>query len=71
MKLIDSARFERTAVVVAGLEDEPDEREFWHSRTPAERLKALELMRQVIYGYDPSATRLQRVFWVVDLKELT
>ena len=55
-------------VVVSGLHDETDEREFWLSKTPSERLAALELMRQVIYGYDPSTTRLQRVFSVVDLK---
>jgi hypothetical protein len=24
-------------------------------------LEAVELMRQIIYGYDPSTTRLQRV----------
>ena len=40
---------------------------YWHSRTPQERVWALELMRQKAYGYDPATTRLQRVLEVVDL----
>jgi hypothetical protein len=66
MKLVDSAQVERSAFVVSGLYDEPDERGYWLSKTPFERLAALELMRQVIYGYDPSSTRLQRVLSVVE-----
>jgi hypothetical protein len=66
VKIVDSAKVDRTTVVVSDLRDEPDDRRFWHSRTPAERLAALELMRQVLYGYDPSTTRLQRVLTVVE-----
>jgi hypothetical protein len=44
--------------------DSSDEKLYWLSKTPYERLKALELMRQIIYGYDPSASRLQRVLEV-------
>lgn len=40
---------------------------YWHSRTPQERLWALELMRQEAYGYDPCAARLQRVLEIVQL----
>jgi hypothetical protein len=39
--------------------------EYWFSLSPLERLEAIELMRQIIYGYDPSSDRLQRVFTVV------
>jgi hypothetical protein len=35
---------------------------YWHSRTPQERLWALEFMRQEAYGYDPATIRIQRVF---------
>jgi hypothetical protein len=31
---------------------------------------AVELMRQMIYGYDPARTRLQRIFTVVRLADL-
>jgi hypothetical protein len=53
------------AAVESGITD----REFWHSRTPQERLWAMELMRQKKYGYDEnSVPRIQRVFEVVKLK---
>jgi hypothetical protein len=44
--------------------DQSDDKSYWLSKTPYERLQAVELMRQIIYGYDPSATRLQRVLEV-------
>jgi hypothetical protein len=30
-------------------------------------MEALELMRQVSYGYDPETARMEKVFEVVDL----
>jgi hypothetical protein len=33
-----------------------------------ERLEALEQMRQILYGYDPATTRLQRVLTVAERK---
>ncbi|MEO7659591.1 MAG: hypothetical protein ABIV48_08250, partial [Pyrinomonadaceae bacterium] len=47
-------------------ESDAADREYWHSKSPAERLEALELMRQSAYGYDDSTTsRLQRVLEIV------
>jgi hypothetical protein len=63
----DPFRLDKTAFSVASLSDEPDEKAFWLSKTPHERPEALELMRQVIYGYIPSSARLQRVFEVAEL----
>ena len=59
---------DKTAFSVASLHDEPDDKAFWLSKTPYERLEAVELMRQVIYGYDPATSRLQRIFEVAQLK---
>jgi hypothetical protein len=56
-------KVDRTAFVVTSLH-ESDEKEYWLSKTPEERLQALELMRQIIYGYDPATARLQRVLEV-------
>ena len=67
MDLVDSVRIEKTAFSVASLFDESDEKDYWLSKTPYERLEAIELMRQIIYGYSPSTTRLQRVLTVAPL----
>ncbi|MCH8124270.1 MAG: hypothetical protein IH853_14260 [Bacteroidetes bacterium] len=40
--------------------------EYWLSRTPHERLIAVEQIRRVFYAYDSSAGRLQRVLEVVE-----
>ncbi|RIK66450.1 MAG: hypothetical protein DCC65_09925 [Planctomycetota bacterium] len=66
--LIDVARVDRSIMVHGTLDDEGDERAYWHSRTPEERLEALELMRQILYGYDPATERLQRVLEIVELE---
>lgn len=39
---------------------------FWATKTPAERLAALEYLRQVIYGYDSTSEGLQRVLTITE-----
>jgi len=51
------------------VEREITDREFWHSRTPEERLWAAELMRRRKYGYDEnSIPKFEKVFEVTTLK---
>jgi hypothetical protein len=57
-------KIQRKAFAVASVFDDSDQKHYWLSKTPGQRLKAVELMRQIIYGYDPSTERLQRVFEV-------
>ena len=59
-------KVDRSAFVVTSLY-ESDEKEYWLSKTPEERLQALELMRQIVYGYDPATARLQRVLEITEL----
>ena len=62
---IDDAAFEEIKLAVETGAD----RVFWHSRTPEERLIAVELMRQKKYGYDEhSMPKFQRVIEIVSLK---
>ena len=42
-------------------EAEREDRVFWHSKTPAERLAAAEQLRQIAYGYDAATARIQAV----------
>ena len=64
MDRLDFPKVRRDAFTVASAFEKSDEKSYWLSRTPYERLEAVELMRQIIYGYDPSAIRLQRVLEV-------
>jgi hypothetical protein len=66
--LTSMLKMDKTAFSVASLFDEPDEKIYWLSKTPYERLQAVELMRQVIYGYKPATARLQRFLEVAQLK---
>lgn len=60
-------KVDRNAFSIVSLdEQQDDEKRYWRSKTPHERLEALETTRQVIYGYDPAATRLQRVLEVAE-----
>lgn len=47
--------------VITLAQPDADDRAYWRSKTPAERLQALELMRQVAYQYDPVTARVQRI----------
>jgi hypothetical protein len=67
---IDEVKIDKTAFEVFSSFEEADaaDRTYWHSRTPEERLQAVELMRQSAYGYDPATARLQRIFEITQLE---
>jgi hypothetical protein len=68
MDVPEKFRLDRTAVTVVGLGERRNDRAYWLSRTPAERFEALELLRQIAYGYDPATERLQRIFEIAQLE---
>ena len=49
-------------------EAEREDRAYWRSKTPLERLAAAEQLRQIAYGYDPLTDRIQNTFEYVQLK---
>jgi hypothetical protein len=59
-------RIDRSAISVADLTDPSPDKEFWWSRTPDERLAALERMRRIAYDYDPVTGRIPRVLEIVE-----
>jgi hypothetical protein len=68
MNAISEVRMDKTAFSIVSLTDESDEKEYWQTRTPQERLGTVEMLRQLNYGYDPTTARLQRVLTVAELK---
>ncbi|MGA2738291.1 MAG: hypothetical protein ABSG65_12690 [Bryobacteraceae bacterium] len=68
MNAVDQVRLDRSVFEVGSLDDEDHDKAYWQTKSPQDRMEALELLRQIIYGYDPATTRLQRVLEVAELK---
>lgn len=66
--LVAKAHMDKSHFDVVSLDQADDDIEFWASKTPAERLAAIEYLRQINYGQDAISGRLQRIFEVVDLQ---
>ncbi len=66
LQYMNQNRMDKTAFSVTTLTEKSNDKEYWLSKTPQERLAALELMRQINYGYDPATSRLQRVLEIVE-----
>ena len=57
---------DKTAFSVVSLDQaDAEDKAYWRAQSPQARLEALELMRQVMYGYDPISDRVERVLEVV------
>ena len=63
---LSTMQIDKTQLLVTALDDESDERNYWLMQSPQKRLEALEQMRQIIYGYDPATTRLQRILTITE-----
>jgi hypothetical protein len=61
MKSDSSMKLNRKAISTGRLTEESDEKAYWLSKSPKERVMAIETMRRIIYGYNPSSKRLQTV----------
>ena len=48
---------------------EGNDRDYWKQKSYSERIEALELLRRIIFGYDPSTARLQRTITITQLKK--
>lgn len=58
-------RLDRSAFSVTSFaEAEEEDRAYWLSLTPQQRLEALEEMRQLNYVYNPASDRIQRTIEV-------
>ena len=64
-----SKKLDKNSFSVVSLFDTSDEKRYWLSKTPLERLAALEILRQRVYGYDPLTERLQRILSVTKLTQ--
>ncbi len=60
-------RLDKKAVKVTSLDDIEEEKEYWLSKSPSERIEAIEINRRMMYGQDRVTSRLQRILEVAEL----
>ena len=54
-------------VKVTSLDEIEEEKKYWISKSPLERIEAIEINRRMIYGQDRATSRLQRFFETAEL----
>ena len=59
-------RLDRSVVTVGDAFSESDEKAFWLSKTPQERLEAVQYLREIAYGHDAATGRLQRILEIAE-----
>jgi hypothetical protein len=64
----DDYRLDRTAFSVVPLDEQDDDGAYWATKTPEERMRALEFLRWMAYG-DAATARIQKVFSVGKLDD--
>jgi hypothetical protein len=63
----DPFRINRSAITICTREEAArEERQFWLSRTPIERLQHLETLRELNYGREVLDQKVQKVFEVLE-----
>ncbi len=58
---------EKKIVRITSLDDLEEERKYWFSKSPSERIEAIEINRRMVYGQDRVTSRLQRFFEIAEL----
>lgn len=61
--VLPALHIDKTAFSVASRAEAADEKAYWLSRTPEERLRHIETLRRINYGHQ-AAARLRRVLEV-------
>ena len=56
-------KLDKTVLSIGSLSDTSEERTYWLTQTPRERLKQIEILRRINYG-NRATRRLQRVLEV-------
>lgn len=66
----DSLKLDKKSFSIISLKENENNSDvkFWLSKTPQERIQAVEYLRQLMYGYDPATERLQRFFETAEFK---
>ena len=61
-------RLDKTRLNVSSLNDIMEEKEYWLSQKQVDRLNAIEINRQMVYGTNRTSSRLQRLLEIAELQ---
>ncbi|PDW01389.1 hypothetical protein A9Q02_22800 [Candidatus Chloroploca asiatica] len=61
-----TTRMDKRHFSIVSLSEESGDQAYWQQQHPLDRIAALELMRQVMYGYDITTARLQSVLTIAE-----
>jgi hypothetical protein len=64
-KELTNLRIDKSYFSVVSLSDQSDDKDYWFSKTPIERMRHIEILRRINYGHG-ATSRLQRIFEVND-----
>ena len=67
MDYSEQIKLDKTALSITPLHV-ADEKPYWDAKSPAERLREVEINRSLVYGYGETPPRLQRVLEFAKLK---
>lgn len=68
MQDLPEMHLDKTKISISNSFDNTEEKEYWLSRTPEERLMHVERLRRIAYGYDENSGGLQRVLEITERK---
>ncbi len=60
-------RLDKTKISISNSFDNSEEKEYWHSRTPEERLEQVERLRRICYGKEALKRMDKSVFEIVPI----
>ena len=60
-------RLNKDIIKITSPDDIEEEKRYWLSKNPLERIEAVEINRRMVYGKDRIASRLQRFLEIADL----
>ena len=64
----DSLKIDKNSFSVVSLNETGNDTEYWRSKSPVERIHAMEFLRQLMYNYDQDTERLQPFFETAEFK---
>ncbi len=67
MKNTSEMRLDKTKITVSNSFDNTEEKEYWLSRTPEERLIHMERLRRICYGEKATGRMDKKVFEVIQV----